>query len=95
MCEDNGELLVKTTSCRKESDTSEHVLREIRCRTTDSDNILSFVSLIIKNKDLKHIELCSMLCGRLDGRRVGGEWIHVYVWLNPFAAHLKLLHYCL
>ena len=20
----------------------------------------------------------------------GGEWIHVYVWLNPFAVHLKL-----
>ena len=20
----------------------------------------------------------------------GGEWIHVYVWLGPFAAHLKL-----
>ena len=43
---------------------------ERRCRTSDLDNILSFVSLIIKNKDLKHIELCSMLCGRLDGRRV-------------------------
>ena len=20
----------------------------------------------------------------------GGEWIHVYVWLSPFAVHLKL-----
>ena len=20
----------------------------------------------------------------------GGEWIHVYVWVNPFIVHLKL-----
>ena len=31
-----------------------------------------------------------MLCGSLDGRGVGGEWIHAYVWLSPFAVHLKL-----
>ena len=24
------------------------------------------------------------------GGESGGEWIHVYVWLSPFAAHLKL-----
>ena len=23
---------------------------------------------------------------------LGGEWIHVYVWLNPFIVHLKLSH---
>ena len=23
-----------------------------------------------------------------------GEWIHVYVWLNPFSCHLKLSQYC-
>ena len=23
-------------------------------------------------------------------RELGGEWIHVYVWLSPFAVHLKL-----
>ena len=27
----------------------------------------------------QHVELCSMLCGSLDGKGVGGEWIHVYV----------------
>ena len=36
------------------------------------------------------MELYSMLCGSLDGMGVWGEWIHVYVWLTPFAAHLKL-----
>ena len=24
----------------------------------------------------------------------GGEWIHVYVWLSPFAVHLKLPQQC-
>ena len=24
------------------------------------------------------------------GGEFGGEWIRVYVWLNPFAIHLKL-----
>ena len=24
---------------------------------------------------------------------VGQEWIHVYVWLSPFAVHLKLSQY--
>ena len=24
------------------------------------------------------------------GREFGGEWIHAYVWLSPFAVHLKL-----
>ena len=38
-----------------------------------------------------HMELCSMLCGSLDGgREFGGEWIHVHVWLSPFTVHLKL-----
>ena len=28
------------------------------------------------------------------GGESGGEWIHVYVWLNPFAIHLKLSQHC-
>ena len=44
----------------------------------------------ITNKDV----LCStrelLLCGSLDGRGGGGEWIHVYVWLSLFMVHLKL-----
>ena len=24
------------------------------------------------------------------GGEFGGEWIHVYVWLSPFAVHLKV-----
>ena len=43
---------------------------------------------------VQHMELCSMLCGSLDGRKFGGEWIHVYVWLSPFAVHLKLSQHC-
>ena len=29
------------------------------------------------------------------GGEFEGEWIHVYVWLSPFAFHLKLSHYSL
>ena len=38
-----------------------------------------------------HRELCSMLCGSLDGRGLVGEWIHVLiqVWLSSFVVYLK------
>ena len=44
------------------------------------------------NKELlyrQHRELYSMspLWGSLDGRRVGGEWTHVYVCLSHSALH--------
>ena len=44
----------------------------------------------ITNKDLLQSTWNSvqMLCGSLDGRGVGGEWIHVYVQLSPFADSL-------
>ena len=28
------------------------------------------------------------------GGEFRGEWIHVSVWLSPFAVHLKLLQHC-
>ena len=28
------------------------------------------------------------------GEGVGGEWIHIYVWLSPFTVHLKLSQHC-
>ena len=37
-----------------------------------------------------HRELCSVVCGSLERREFGGEWIHAYVWLSPFTVHLKL-----
>ena len=27
-------------------------------------------------------------------RESGGEWVYVYVWLNPFAVHLELSQHC-
>ena len=30
----------------------------------------------------------------LMGKGFRGEQIHVYVWMNPFADHLKLSHHC-
>ena len=29
------------------------------------------------------------------GGEFGGEWIQVYVWLSPFAVHVKLSQHCL
>ena len=26
------------------------------------------------------------------GEAFGGEWMHVYIWLSPFAVHLKRLY---
>ena len=28
------------------------------------------------------------------GGEFGGEWIQVFVWLSPFAVHLKLSQHC-
>ena len=36
-----------------------------------------------------HVGLHSVLCGSVEGRGVGEERMHVYVWLSPFAVHLK------
>ena len=39
---------------------------------------------------VEHMELYSNLLPAWMGRELGGEWIHVYVWLSSFAVHLKL-----
>ena len=46
----------------------------------------------ITNKDLLYSTGNSAQCyvAAWMGRESGGEWIHVYVWLDPFAVHLKL-----
>ena len=49
----------------------------------------------ITNKDLQG-ELCSMFLWQPGWEgKFGGEQIHVYVWLSPFAVHLKLSQHCL
>ena len=40
-----------------------------------------------------HGTLLSVI-GSLDGRGVWGAWIRVYVWLSPFAVHLKPSGHC-
>ena len=50
----------------------------------------------ITNKELLYSRRNSVQCyvAAWMGREAGGEWIHVYVSLSPFAAHLKLSQYC-
>ena len=50
----------------------------------------------ITNEDLLHSTENPVQCyaAAWVGGESRGEWIHVYVWLSPFAVHLKLLqHY--
>ena len=50
----------------------------------------------ITNKDLLDSTGSSAQCYVTTwmGGESGGEWIHVYLWLSPFAVHLKLSQYC-
>lgn len=49
----------------------------------------------ITNEDLLYTHGTQLKVMRLGGKGVGGEWVLVYVWLRPFADHLKLSQYCL
>ena len=50
----------------------------------------------LTNKDLLYSTGNSAQCyvAAWMGREFGGEWIHVYVRLNPFTVHLKLSQHC-
>ena len=50
----------------------------------------------ITNKELLSSRWNSVQCyvATWMGREAGGEGIHVYVWLSPFAVHPKLSQYC-
>ena len=45
----------------------------------------------ITNKDLLYVTGNSAQCyvAAWMGGEFGGEWIRVYVWLNPFTVHMK------
>ena len=48
------------------------------------------------NRDLPHITGNSAQCyvAAWMGGKFRGEWIHVYIWLSPFAVYLKLSQCC-
>ena len=48
------------------------------------------------NKDLLYSTGNSAQCyvAAWMGEEFGREWVHVYVWLSPFAVHLKLSQHC-
>ena len=50
----------------------------------------------VANKDLLYSTGSSAQCfvGAWMGREFGGKWMDVYVWLGPFAAHLKPSQCC-
>ena len=50
----------------------------------------------ISNKYLLYSTWNCAQCYRTTwmGGEFGEEWIHIYVWLSPFAVHLKLSQHC-
>ena len=48
----------------------------------------------ITNKDLQYSTGNPAQCyvATWKGGEFEGGWIHVYIWLSPFAVHLKLSH---
>ena len=62
----------------------------------DGYNTLLYFKWII-NKDLPYGTWNSAQCytAAWRGKEFGAECIHVYVWLNSFAIHLKLSQHCL
>ena len=48
------------------------------------------------NKDLLYSKGNSAQCyvAAWMGGESGGEWMHVHVWLSPFAVHLTLSQHC-
>ena len=32
-----------------------------------------------------------MICGSLDGRGFGREWMHVYIWLSPLSCSIETI----
>ena len=60
-------------------------------RSNKGISLPQFKAIVSQQKPIvQHMELCSMLSARLDGRGVCGERTHVFVWLNPLTIHLKL-----
>ena len=50
----------------------------------------------VTNKNLVHStwDSAQSYVAAWMGGEFGGKWIHVYVGLSPFVAHLKLSQYC-
>ena len=50
----------------------------------------------IINKDLLYNTWKSAQCyvAAWMGGKFRGEWIHLYIWLSPFAVHHKLSQHC-
>ena len=50
----------------------------------------------VTNKDLLYSTGNSAQCyvAAWMGGEFGRKWIHVHVWLSPFAVHLKLSQHC-
>ena len=82
------------TASRKLTATREMPVQQRRPNAAERMNTAIFEMDDQQGPTAQPRELCSVFRGSLDGRKFGGEWVHVYVWLSPFAVHLKLSQHC-
>ena len=68
------------------------ISRDVRSLSTTSSKTQKNFMLKIGHRLTTNSEQCYLAAWR--GGKFGGEWIHVYRWLHPFAVHLKLLQHC-
>ena len=60
----------------------------------DMYTLLYFKWITIKDLLYRTRDSAQCYVAALMGGEFGGEWICVYVWLRPFADHLKLSQHC-
>ena len=72
------------------------IIREMQIKTIMRYHLKPIrMAIVIPNKDLLYNTWNSAqhYVATWMGGELGGEWIHVYVWLSSFTVHLKL-SYC-
>ena len=89
-------MIQRNLQSRKRLTDLENELMVTRGKYVMDMYTLLYVKWITK-RDLLYSTENSAQCyvAAWTGGEFGGEWIHVCVWLSPFAVHLKLSQHCL
>ena len=88
ICGVNKEMITNKLIYKTDSQTQKTNLRLLGERMGAWDGQVHTATFKMGNQQgpaVQHMELCLMYVPAWMGRRFGGEWIFVYVWLSPFA----------
>ena len=69
-------------------------VRATRRQAASGFSMMGLAELKLNTLCTWNSHICSELHDRWRVGEFGGEWIHVYIWLNLFTVHLKLLQHC-